>query len=136
MYIVHEQQLFLIYMQSTSDAPLSPESENGQLLHHYLRVDTCDIAYTPQDVTLGIQPTQTLGCGCPTSRLEAVDSQPDAPSLAGSLAHLLFTAEKMATQNATPTRTPGIKLLDDCTRRLPEKIVPSLGTPIHRRTPH
>ena len=28
MYIVHEPQLFLIYMQSTSDAPLSPESEN------------------------------------------------------------------------------------------------------------
>ena len=68
--------------------------------------------------------------------LETVDSQPDAPSLAGSLAHLLFTTEKMATQNATPTRTPGIKLLDDCTRRLPEEIVPSLGTPNHRRTPH
>ena len=47
------------------------------------------------------------------ARLEAVDSQPDAPSLAGSLAHLLFTAEEMVTQNATPARTPGIKLLDD-----------------------
>ena len=67
MYIVHELQLFLIYMQFTFDAPLSPESENGQLLHHYLRVDTCDIAYTLQDVTLGIQPTRTLGCECPTS---------------------------------------------------------------------
>ena len=63
MYIVHELQLFLIYMQSTSDAPLSPKSENGQLLYHC--VWTSDIAYTPQVVTLGIQPT--LGCGCPTS---------------------------------------------------------------------
>ena len=57
-------------------------------------------------------------------------------SLAGSMAHLLFTTEKMATQNATPTRTPGIKLLDDCTRRLQEEIVRSLGIHIHRRTPH
>ena len=47
------------------------------------------------------------------AQLEAVDSQPKAPSLAGSLAHLLFTAEEMATQNATPARTTGIKLLDD-----------------------
>ena len=40
MYIVHEPQLFLIYMQSTSDAPLSPKTENGQLLYHCLCVDT------------------------------------------------------------------------------------------------
>lgn len=31
---------FLIYMQSTPDVSLSPESENGQLLNDYLRVDT------------------------------------------------------------------------------------------------
>ena len=36
----YEPQLFLIYMQSTSDAPLSPKSENGQLLYHCLCVDT------------------------------------------------------------------------------------------------
>ena len=47
------------------------------------------------------------------ARLEAVDSLLNAPSLAGSLEHLLFRAEEMATQNATPARTPGTKLLDD-----------------------
>ena len=50
-------------MQSTPDVSLSPESENGQLLIDYLHVDTCDIAYTLQDVTLEIQPTQTFGYG-------------------------------------------------------------------------
>ena len=104
-------------MQSTPDVSLSPESENGQLLNDYLHVDTCDIAYI-----------HTAGCyfgdaanpdlrvwmaNISRARLEAVDSLSDAPSLAGSLAHLLFTAEEMATQNATPARTPGIKLLDD-----------------------
>lgn len=54
-------------MQSTPDVSLSPESENGQLLNDYLRVDTCDIAYTLQDVTLEIQLTQTFGYGWPTS---------------------------------------------------------------------
>ena len=45
-------------------------------------------------------------------QLASTDSQTDASSLAGALAHLLFTPEELATQNATPARTQGVGLLD------------------------
>ena len=51
--------------------------------------------------------------GVSKAKLEAVDSQSDANSLAGALLYLLFTRNEIEKGNATPPKTTGIMVLDD-----------------------